>query len=306
MLKRDVKVLILLFFLVCAGTALYAQTRIMPLGDSITGSPGCWRALLWNRLQDNGFTNIDFVGTLGPQGCGIPYDGDNEGHGGALCTTVADQNQLVGWLSATNPDIVLMHFGTNDCWSNRNTTTIINAYSKLVDQMRDNNPNMKILVAQIIPMDPAQSCATCDVNVQNLNNAIPGWASSKTTSQSPIIVIDQWTNFYYSDTSDGVHPNDSGIQKISDKWYPALSSLLSGDPVNTPAPTSPPGVLPGDTNSSNTIDIVDALLIAQYYVGLSPAHFNSAAADVTRDGNIDIVDALRIAQCYVGIISCNF
>src|SRR3982751_4465452 len=58
--------------------------RIMPLGDSITGSPGCWRALLWNRLQSTGFTDIDFVGTLPPQGCAVPYDGDNEGHGGIL------------------------------------------------------------------------------------------------------------------------------------------------------------------------------------------------------------------------------
>ena len=29
-----------------------ASTRIMTLGDSITGSPGCWRALLWRHLRD--------------------------------------------------------------------------------------------------------------------------------------------------------------------------------------------------------------------------------------------------------------
>ena len=63
-----------------------APVRIMPLGDSITGSPGCWRALLWNRLQNTGFTDIDFVGTLPPQGCGVAHDGDNEGHGGFLAT----------------------------------------------------------------------------------------------------------------------------------------------------------------------------------------------------------------------------
>ncbi|WP_460916309.1 hypothetical protein [Plantactinospora veratri] len=33
-------------------------------------------------------------------------------------TTVADQNQLPPWLAATRPDVVLMHFGTNDVWSN--------------------------------------------------------------------------------------------------------------------------------------------------------------------------------------------
>jgi lysophospholipase L1-like esterase len=303
--------LILLLFIGSMSIMYAAPTRIMPLGDSITGSPGCWRALLWKRLQDNGYTNIDFVGTQPPQGCGIEYDGDNEGHGGALATNVADQNQLVGWLSSTNPDIVLMHFGTNDCWSGRDTSVILAAFSKLVDQMRENNPNMKILVAQIIPMDPAQSCSDCDQRVIALNNAIPGWAIGKSTSQSPITVVDQWTGFSTaSDTYDGVHPNDSGDQKMADKWYAALTPLLSGSPVDTPTPTAPtqttPPVLLGDVNSSGGIDIVDALMVAQYYVGLSPSNFNTAAADVTGDGNIDIVDALRIAQCYVGLISCNF
>jgi hypothetical protein len=70
----------------------------MPLGDSITGSPGCWRARLWNRLQSAGLTNIDFVGTQAPQGCGVPYDRDGEGHGGALVTAVADQTSCrAGW-----------------------------------------------------------------------------------------------------------------------------------------------------------------------------------------------------------------
>src|SRR5579883_301010 len=87
--------------------------KIMPLGDSITGSPGCWRALLWNNLQNTGYTNINFVGTLNNStACGIPFDGDNEGHGGYLATNIANQNLLPGWLSATNPDIVMMHLGT--------------------------------------------------------------------------------------------------------------------------------------------------------------------------------------------------
>jgi hypothetical protein len=69
----------------------------------------------------------------------------------------------------------------------------------------------------------------------------------------------------------------------------------------TPAPTQL--VLIGDVNTSVTIDIVDALLVAQYYVGLNPSNFNASAADVNRSGAIDIVDALLIAQYYVGLIS---
>ena len=58
----------------------------------------------------------------------------------------------------------------------------------------------------------------------------------------------------------------------------------------------------GDVNSSGSIDIVDALLTAQYYVGLNPQDFDQEVADVNEDGTIDIVDALRIAQYYVGLI----
>lgn len=51
------------------------------------------------------------------------------------------------------------------------------------------------------------------------------------------------------------------------------------------------------------MDIVDALLVAQFYVGLDPANFNAANADANCDGTIDIVDALLIAQYYVGLIT---
>jgi lysophospholipase L1-like esterase len=230
-----------------AGPASAAPVRIMPLGDSITGSPGCWRALLWNRLQNTGFTNIDMVGTQPPQGCGVPYDGDGEGHGGALVTAVADQNQLVGWLAATLPDVVLMHFGTNDVWSGRTVDQVLAAYSKLVDQMRVSNPGMKILVAQIIPLAPS-GCTDCPQRAVALNNAIPAWAAGKSTAQSPIRVVDQWTGFTSAtDTADGVHPNDSGNQKMSDRWYPALAAALSG---STASPTATPTATPPTTTAN--------------------------------------------------------
>jgi acyl-CoA thioesterase I len=202
--------------------------RIMPLGDSITGSPGCWRALLWQDLVDTGYSAIDFVGSLPGQGCGFEYDGENEGHGGIRATDMADQDQLVPWLDATNPDVVLMHLGTNDVWSSFSTDTILAAYTTLVEQMRANNPRMEILVAQIIPMDSARSCATCGQGVQDLNAAIPDWAASLGTEASPVTVVDQWTGFDTdTDTYDGVHPNDAGNRKIADAWYPSLAEALT-------------------------------------------------------------------------------
>ena len=59
----------------------------------------------------------------------------------------------------------------------------------------------------------------------------------------------------------------------------------------------------GDVNSDNTITIVDALMVAQYYVGLIQTFTVPTCADVNCDGNITIVDALMIAQYYVGLIN---
>lgn len=219
--------------------------RVMPLGDSITGSPGCWRAVLWNRLVNSGYKDIDFVGTLPPQGCGQAHDGDNEGHGGELVTNVADRNLLPGRLAATRPDIVVMHFGTNDVWSGIAPDRILTAYTKLVTQMRASNPDTRVLVAQLIPMNPS-SCAACAQRVVDFNARIPGWARATGTERSPVTVVDQWTGFSTAtDTYDGVHPNASGDAKIAARWYPALAAALDagvpqdpgdpGDPEN-PAP----------------------------------------------------------------------
>src|SRR4051794_11299694 len=100
-------------------SAAATPVRIMPLGDSITGSPRCWRALLWNHLPTPGLPNPGFVGRRPPQGCGVAYDGDNEGHGGLLATNIANQNQLAGWPSAARPAVDMRHPGTTGVWGNR-------------------------------------------------------------------------------------------------------------------------------------------------------------------------------------------
>lgn len=268
------KMLLPAFLLSSLALAQTTPVRVMPLGDSITGSPGCWRALLWTNLQNTGFRNVDFVGTLSGQGCGIPYDSNCEGHGGFLATDVANQNLLPGWLAATRPDVVMMHFGTNDVWNGRTPAVILAAFSKLVDQMRASNPNMKILVAQILPVAPA-GCGECPQRTIAFNAAIPGWAAGKSTSNSPIIVVDQWSGFNSSaDTVDGVHPNSSGNTKIANRWYPALTSVLRG---STPPPPPPSG---GGVVANGTYRI-------------TPRHSTNKALDVNNHGVADGTNVLQ-------------
>lgn len=59
----------------------------------------------------------------------------------------------------------------------------------------------------------------------------------------------------------------------------------------------------GDVNGSNNVDILDALMIAQYSVGLNPTGFISSVANVDCNGSINVVDALIVAQYYVKLIT---
>ena len=60
--------------------------------------------------------------------------------------------------------------------------------------------------------------------------------------------------------------------------------------------------IPGDVDNNGVINIIDALMIAQYTIDLRPAGFSTTAADVDMNGAITIIDALIIAQYTVGLI----
>lgn len=65
-----------------------------------------------------------------------------------------------------------------------------------------------------------------------------------------------------------------------------------------------PDVTYGDVNGDNTIDVSDALLICQIYLGnVAPTDAQNAAADVNGDGAVDVSDALMICQFYLGNIT---
>jgi hypothetical protein len=129
-----------------------------------------------------------------------------------------------------------------------------------------------------------------------------------------------WTNFRQNND----YSFDPSVTSLSDYikttlfldgeiiWgtEPGYEPGVTPDPTDTPTslptgettPTPLPSQLDGDVNGNGSVDIVDALLVAQYYVGLGPDNFNPDVADVNCNDTIDIVDALLIAQFYVGLI----
>ncbi len=311
-LAAKISCVLLLIFIAIQNTIPFAYsattaTKIMPLGDSITASD-FWRTLLLNKLTSNGY-DVEFVGT----------QGSHEGHGGMLVTGLAATDQLTTWLSSTNPDIVLMHFGTNDCWSNIGTTAILNAYTILVEQMRANNPNMKIVVAQIIPLNPNDD-ADYDARVADLNSSIPSWASELSTSESPIILVDQYTGFDTStDTYDGAHPNSSGSQKMCDKWYASLITILPAPATPTVTPTPVPGgilQLSTETNAWSTgytmniyIKNISGSAVSDWNLTVNKSDFdisNIWGAEITESGDTYIITPLSWNQTISAGGTVNF
>ncbi|AXX30901.1 Endo-1,4-beta-xylanase A precursor [Actinosynnema pretiosum subsp. pretiosum] len=202
--------------------------RVMALGDSITGSPGCWRALLAGELDGTGHADVDFVGTQPATDCGGGPSPAHEGHGGFRAAGIVLENRLPGWLTRARPDVVLMHLGTNDVLAGESAPAVLAAYTELLGQMRRANPAVRLLIAQLIPLAPP-TCPDCPARVAELNAAIPGWARAHGTPRSPVTVVDQWTGFDPAvDTHDGVHPSPAGERKLARRWYPPLVAALAG------------------------------------------------------------------------------
>ena len=93
--------------------------------------------------------------------------------------------------------------------------------SQTIDSLRAVNPNVTVLVAQIIP-STGYITAT-----ETFNALLPAMVSAKTTAPSRVVLVDQYTGF--SDTTDtdgGIHPNNTGDVKMATQWYSALQTVL--------------------------------------------------------------------------------
>ncbi|MHB1135091.1 MAG: SGNH/GDSL hydrolase family protein [Chloroflexota bacterium] len=206
--------------------------RVMPIGDSITeGEDGhaSYRYWLWHGLRGAHYSGIDFVGSqFGPrtgQALYQDFDQDHEGHGGYRVDQILAGIQ--DWASAYQPHIALIHLGTNDLRQEQTVESTISELGRLIDALRAVNPSVVVLLAQIIPR-----FGPYGADIEPLNAQIPTLAAQKTTAQSPVVVVDQWTGFDENidppvgDTYDGVHPDESGEKKLAAKWQAALLPYL--------------------------------------------------------------------------------
>ena len=207
-----------------------AKIRLMMLGNSITAAT-CYQPFLWEHiLKDSVDKYVEFVGThltnhyQGVTCAGKPYYLPTEGHSGWNSKGIADSVGI--WAVYDHPDVTVMHVGTNNFWNGTSPaliTATLKDYDRIVDSVRKTNPAVKILVAQIIPMN--YNAATLE-GTNMLDDSIPSWAASRNTVSSPVAVVDLRTGWDLAHWYvDNVHPNELGSHFMADKVYAALTGL---------------------------------------------------------------------------------
>jgi len=213
----------------------------MPVGNSITwgkvnngppppGTEG-YRKPLHEKLTDAGIS-VEFVGDSGSV--------ENSGH--------FFDNARIRWfhpdtvhsitaeLIQYQPDIVILHVGTNDIGTSRplgnynSPGSIMNHLYTLVTAIVD-NPNVEdLLLCKVIPKfsSPGEEVETVDYN-----NAIEIMLNELETAQrAKITLIDMWTPFYANKTSyynidvDKVHPSSVGYNYMATVFYHHISNIL--------------------------------------------------------------------------------
>ena len=246
------------------------DVKIMPLGDSITEASSSaallpsYRSYLWSDLEAGGYTDVDFVGSrfgvydesnppAGEFDPGGNWDKDNEGHWGWRTDEILNgrpssyPGTLSQWATTYQPDIALVHLGTNDAIQFQNPASTITELISVITTLRAANPNVTVFVAQLIP----SSSGAVNAQIDLLNALIPDLAD-ESTPESPVIIVDLNSGFSTAWLADPYHPDVVGQAFMAQRWYDALVASGKLTPSNQ-APVANAG--PDQTTSDLTITL---------------------------------------------------
>ncbi|MDZ7336677.1 MAG: GDSL-type esterase/lipase family protein [candidate division KSB1 bacterium] len=201
----------------------------MPLGDSIThgehGSTpiGGFRDDLADLLLREG-VNFDLVGTLNDgTGSNYPY---HEGHPGKTAEYLA--NNILTWLSATNPNIVLLHIGTNDINSYYSNTDIRDDIERILENIWSFDSKIPVLLCSLIPRNDNlnnTNTALCELVHELAVKKLMQGKLIRYVGQNEVWVVNSnWPTAYLYDK---FHPNNSGYNVMAEVYFNVLMNQLT-------------------------------------------------------------------------------
>lgn len=196
--------------------------KIMPLGDSITDGynvPGGYRIDLWTHLHERGY-RVDFVGTQTNGPPELP-DRDHQGHSGWRIDQI--HANVVRWLGATQPSLVLLIIGTNDMAQGYDLDRAPDRLSRLLDDIFRTRPQAQVFVGSLPPIDAPE----LDARVRRYNQAIAELIQQRQDAGDRLIFVDLYPELTADDLADGIHPNREGHRKIARMWDRALAETLA-------------------------------------------------------------------------------
>ncbi len=215
------------------GKNIPVTLKIMPLGDSITAGvaidsqlayDGSYRTKLWQLLTTAG-VGVDYVGEGFDGPADLP-DHDHEGHSGIWIKdnriypgyTIYDN--VIGWLTTYDPDLILLHIGTNDLNNGDSGGLAARKLDALLARIYNTKPTVHLVLALIIqPQTPNKKW-------QDYNTLASEIANSYAAQGYHISTADMSNTLQSSDYADYLHPVKSGYDKMADAWYPAIQTML--------------------------------------------------------------------------------
>jgi hypothetical protein len=249
-----------------------AQIKIMPVGNSVTQglsySPGSdldegYRGYLYDLLVNNGYNDVEFVGTL-TNGNALPSK-NHEGHSGWYANKVSSFGgggpgiaaAIDSFLTVNPSDIVLLHIGTNDLTlldENPTTNTIaglVNDVQLIISNIHENNPNTVVIVAQVI--NSAENS-----NLTSLTASFNSALGLAITESNTTRIVDMESALIYPDDiitddpgSKAVHPTSVGYEKMANVWYNEVIYVIDNLLGTGPPPSDNNLVTNGGLESGN-------------------------------------------------------
>jgi autotransporter-associated beta strand protein len=213
----------------------YPAIRILPLGDSITWGvggdtdKGGYRGTLYNLLTALGYNAI-FVGN-NVENSALLAQPHHEGHPGQVISYITAN--IAAWLATMdNPDVVLLHIGTNDIGIS-DFPNAINRLDDLITQIATLRPYAHIIVTTLMQRSGDTLIPTY------FNPYVQGKVNAQAALGRRVTFLDMWSAVPYpANMADGVHPNQPGYNLMAAAWLGAIQAVWApqGDLTKPAAP----------------------------------------------------------------------